>query len=44
MVKRENSGAYMMWGAGMIQRLEVARDVSPYRYFLTNGKEDGLLH
>lgn len=34
----------MIWEAGTIQRLEVAREVSPYGYFLTNGEQDVLLH
>lgn len=34
----------MMWEAGSRQYLQVAREVSPYGYFLTNGKQDVLLH
>ncbi|ARF67274.1 RNA-binding protein [Paenibacillus larvae subsp. pulvifaciens] len=30
--------------AGMIISLEIAREVSPYGYFLTNGNQDVLLH
>ncbi|WP_337098482.1 CvfB family protein [Paenibacillus sp. YIM B09110] len=30
--------------AGTIEKLRVAREVSPYGYFLTNGEDDVLLH
>lgn len=30
--------------AGTITRLQVAREVSPYGYFLTDGEQDVILH
>lgn len=44
MVRCEGSEFSMTLEAGTIQKLRVAREVSPYGYFLTDGEQDVILH